>query len=62
MKKFLLSLAALLGFAPAFAGTGTEADPYTVADILAMDLANTNITSAYVKGYIVGSLKNGSFT
>lgn len=61
MKKFLLSLAALLGFAPAFAGTGTEADPYTVADILAMDLENTNITSAYVKGYIVGSLKNGSF-
>lgn len=61
MKKFLLSLAALLGFAPAFAGTGTEADPYTVADILAMDLDNTNITSAYVKGYIVGSLKNGSF-
>lgn len=62
MKKFLLSLAVLLGFAPAFAGTGTEADPYTVADILAMDLDNTNITSAYVKGYIVGSLKNGSFT
>ncbi len=62
MKKFLLSLAALLGFAPAFAGTGTEADPYTVADILAMDLENTNITSAYVKGYIVGSLKNGTFT
>ncbi len=61
MKKFLLSLAALLGFAPAFAGTGTEADPYTVADILAMDLENTNITSAYVKGYIVGSLKNGTF-
>lgn len=62
MKKFLLSLAVLLGFAPAFAGTGTEADPYTVADILAMDLDNTNIASAYVKGYIVGSLKNGSFT
>lgn len=62
MKNFLLSLAALLGFAPAFAGTGTEADPYTVADILAMDLNNTNIASAYVKGYIVGSLKNGSFT
>ena len=62
MKNFLLSLAALLGFAPAFAGTGTEADPYTVADILAMDLDNTNIASAYVKGYIVGSLKDGSFT
>lgn len=62
MKKFLLSLAVLLGFAPAFAGTGTEADPYTVADILAMDLDNTNIASAYVKDYIVGSLKNGSFT
>lgn len=62
MKKFLLSLAVLLGFAPAFAGTGTEADPYTVADILAMDLDKTDITSAYVKGYIVGSLKNGSFT
>lgn len=62
MKKFLLSLAVLLGFAPAFAGTGTEADPYTVADILAMNLDNTNIASAYVKGYIVGSLKNGSFT
>lgn len=62
MKKFLLSLAVLCGFAPAYAGTGTEADPYTVADILAMDLDNTNIASAYVKGYIVGSLKNGSFT
>lgn len=62
MKKFLLSLAALLGFAPAFAGTGTEADPYTVADILAMNLDNTDIASAYVKGYIVGSLKNGSFS
>lgn len=62
MKKFLLSLAVLCGFAPAFAGTGTEADPYTVAEILAMDLDNTNIASAYVKGYIVGSLKNGSFT
>ena len=62
MKKFLLSLAVLLGFAPAFAGTGTEADPYTVAEILAMDLDNTDIASAYVKGYIVGSLKNGSFT
>ncbi len=61
MKKFLLSLAVLLGFAPAFAGTGTEADPYTVADILAMDLDTTNIAKAYVKGYIVGSLKNGSF-
>lgn len=62
MKKFLLSLAVLCGFAPAYAGTGTEADPYTVADILAMDLDNTDIASAYVKGYIVGSLKSGSFT
>ena len=59
MKKFLLSLAALAAFAPAFAGTGTQADPYTVADLLAMPVkvdgtSVTNIASAYVKGYIVG--------
>lgn len=62
MKKILLSLAALLGFAPAFAGTGTEADPYTVADILAMDLDNTNIASAYVKATSSAALKNGTFS
>lgn len=66
MKKFLLSLAAMAAFAPAFAGTGTQADPYTVADLLGMsaekvdNVAVTNIESAYVKGYIVGACKSGS--
>lgn len=65
MKKFLLSLAALAAMAPVYAGTGTEADPYTVADLLAMPVkvdgkTQTNIASAYVKGYIVGFCKSGS--
>lgn len=50
MKKFLLSLAALAAMTPMFAGTGTEADPYTCAEVLALS-ANT---TGYVKGYIVG--------
>lgn len=50
MKKLLLSLAALATMAPLFAGTGTEADPYTCAEVLAM----TGNATGYVKGYIVG--------
>ena len=54
MKKLLLSLVALCGFTCAFAGTGTEADPYTVADIIAKGTSATE-TNVYVKGFIVGS-------
>lgn len=57
MKKFLLSLAVLAGFAPAYAGTGTEADPYTVAEVLSM---TQDIDAAWVKGYIVGYANNGT--
>jgi hypothetical protein len=61
MKKILLSLAALTAFAPAFAGSGTEADPYTVSDLLAME-TTTSIDAAYVQAYIVGYAASGSGT
>lgn len=54
MKKFLLSTLAALGFAGmAFAGSGTQADPFTVAEIQA---GNPTGTEVWVKGYIVGSV------
>ncbi len=37
----------------AYAGTGTAADPYSVAEVIAMG-ADLNVASASVKGYIVG--------
>lgn len=60
MKKSLLALAAVLGFsAAAFAGDGTEANPYTVAEVIAKGADYTQ-TGAYVKGYIVGALPSGA--
>ena len=60
MKKLLLSLVALCGFTCAFAGTGTEADPYTVADIIAKGAAATE-NGVSVKGFIVGSCTGKDF-
>lgn len=37
----------------AYAGTGTAEDPYSVAEVIAMG-TDLNVTSASVKGYIVG--------
>ncbi len=54
MKKLLLSMVAMLGFTPAFAGSGTASDPYTVADVIAKGVDATE-SGVYVKGYIVGS-------
>ncbi len=52
MKKFLLSLFAVLSASFAFAGDGTKANPMTVADVLAATMDGREV---YVKGYIVGS-------
>ena len=54
MKKLLLSLVALCGFTCAFAGTGTEADPYTVAEVIAKG-ADATENGVFVKGFVVGS-------
>lgn len=65
MKKFLLSSLALLGMAGmAYAGTGTQADPYTVKEVVDMYNANTSIDMAdvYVQGYIVGSMADANST
>jgi hypothetical protein len=40
------------------AHAGTEADPLTVADVIAMNNANSN--AFYVKGYIVGCVNNSA--
>lgn len=55
MKKFLLSLVALASFGFAFAGDGSEANPYTVEEILAMDPEALTAQPAWVKGTVVGS-------
>lgn len=52
MKKLLLSILCAASFT-AYAGTGTAADPYSVAEVIAMG-ADLNVASATVKGYIVG--------
>lgn len=52
MKKMLLSLICAASLT-AYAGTGTTADPYSVAEVIAMG-ADLNVASATVKGYIVG--------
>lgn len=59
MKKFLLSLATLVAMAPAYAGTGTQADPYSVAEVRAM---TSDVDAAYVKGYIVGCVDGASLS
>lgn len=59
MKKTLLSSLAVLAAATAFAGTGTQADPYTVDEVIAMG-PDASVTGVYVKGYIVGTIPEGA--
>ncbi|MBP5514256.1 MAG: hypothetical protein J6Y04_05735 [Bacteroidaceae bacterium] len=59
MKKFLLTLFAVLTASFAFAGNGTKENPYTVADIQAMDVNNLATEElVWVKAYISGSADN----
>lgn len=51
MKKFLLSLVALVASVHAFAGDGTAESPYKCAEVLAL---TDKVSGACVKGYIVG--------
>lgn len=55
MRKLLLSLFAVLTASFAFAGDGTKENPYTVADLQAMDVNNLSSDVVWVKAYIVGS-------
>ena len=60
MKKFLLSSLALMGIAAsAFAGDGSEANPFTVEEVVAMG-NDVNLEGKYVQGYIVGSIPEGA--
>ena len=59
MKKTLLSLFAFIMATVAFAGDGTKENPYTVAEVLAFTPMDGTV-SAYVKGYIVGTVPSGS--
>lgn len=61
MKKFLLSMLCMGSIFGAYAGTGTEADPYTCAEVIAMG-ADLNVASATVKGYIVGACNGQAFS
>lgn len=57
MRKFTLlfcTLVSLLFANQAFAGTGTESDPYNVASAI----ANQSSQAAWVEGYIVGGIKD----
>lgn len=57
MKKFLLPLVVLAAFAPVYAGTGTAEDPYTCAEVIAMNPTSTTEavqSDVWVRGYIVG--------
>lgn len=58
MKKFLLSLFAVLTATFAFAGDGTKENPYTVADLQKMDASALTDAEAWVKAFIVGSANN----
>lgn len=59
MKKLLLTLFAVLTASFAFAGDGTKENPYTVADIQAMDVNNLATEElVWVKAYISGSADN----
>ncbi len=58
MKKFLLSLFAVMTASFAFAGDGTKENPYTVADVQAMDLDALPADVVWVKAYISGSADN----
>ncbi len=61
MKKLLLSMLCMGSIMGAYAGTGTEADPYTCAEVIAMG-ADLNVASATVKGYIVGACNGTSMS
>lgn len=54
MKKLFTFLFAFLCTTLAFGGTGTKADPYTVAEAIAK---NNDGSTAFVKGFIVGTVK-----
>lgn len=58
MKKLFTFLFAFLCTTLAFGGTGTKADPYTVAEAIAK---NNDGSTAFVKGFIVGTV-NIEFT
>ena len=58
MKKLLLSLFAVLTATFAFAGDGTKTNPYTVAELQAMDANTLTDAEAWVKAYIAGSANN----
>ena len=59
MKKLLLSFAAFAGgIAMAFAGTGTEADPFSVSEIVKGTATGSGV---YVQGYIVGSVDGQAY-
>ena len=58
MRKFLLTLFAVLTASVAFAGDGTKGNPYTVADLQAMDANALTDEAAWVQAYIVGSANN----
>ena len=59
MRKFLLSLFAVLTASMAFAGDGTKANPMTIADVLAAVMDSSEV---YVKAYIVGSCTGTSIS
>lgn len=62
MKKILLStLAALAVSSAAFAGDGTEASPYTVAEVVAMG-PDANKKGVFVEGVIVGFINGMSYS
>lgn len=61
MRKTTLLLACIFIctlFTKSFAGNGTENDPYTVAEAI----ANQDESVKWVKGYIVGCVKDGTTT
>ncbi len=58
MKKILLTIIAVLTASFAFAGDGTKENPYTVADLQAMDVNNLTDEVAWMQAYIVGSANN----
>lgn len=60
MKKLLLSVICAASLT-AYAGTGTTADPYSVAEVIAMG-TDVSVESATVKGYIVGYVNGASIS
>ena len=58
MRKLLLTLFAVMTASFAFAGDGTKENPYTVADVQAMDVDNLPADVVWVKAFIAGSASN----